>query len=164
MLMAIIAQAQVNIRIPQSGKVPLRGFYNVYLDGDYAKAINPSPIPAWPDSEGWRGFGTGQFGAGQFGFGDVGLRFGCYRFGMGRFGFGALMLRFTTPKIADGAHTLNAVGFDEAGNPASPSGGKAVAITVAGVPRPPGTPTAESYDDATDTLNLAWALSGDDEG
>ncbi len=160
--MGIVAEAQVDIRWPQSEKVGLRGWYNVYLDGNYASAINPSPIPAWPDGEAWRGFGMGAFGAGQFGFGDVGMRFGCYRFGMGRFGFGAMMMSFKAPKIADGAHTFNVVGFDEAGNAASPSGGYPASVTVAGTPKPPGTPTAESYVQGTDTLTLAWPLSGDD--
>jgi len=160
----IVAEAQADIRWPQSGKAPLRGYYDLYADGDYSAAINPAPIPAWPDGEGWRGFGMGQFGAGQFGFGNVGLRFGSYRFGMGQFGFGALMMHFRTPKIADGSHTFNIVGFDEAGNPAAPSGGCQVAVDVAGTPAPPGTPTADSYVKGTDTLTFSFALSKDDTG
>lgn len=161
--MGIVAQGQVEIKWPQSSAVPLRGWYNVYADGDYSAAINNAPIPAWPDGEGWRGFGSGLFGAGRFGFGDRGLLFGQGRFGMGRFGFGALMLSFVTPSLADGTRTFNIVGFDEAGNPSAPSGGKEVSATISGEPDPPGVPTADSYVLGTDTLTISFALSDDDE-
>lgn len=161
--MGIIAQAQVEIRWPQCQSVPLKGHYDVFADGNFNTPLNPAPLAAWPDGEGWRGFGMGMFGAGLFGLGEVALLFGKYRFGMGRFGLGAEMMKFDTPELADGLHTLTVVGFDAAGNPSAPSAGTDVAVTVAGTPAPPGAATADSYDSGTDTLTLSFAISGDDE-
>ncbi len=162
--MRIIAKSRALIRWPAQQTVPLDGGFNIYLDESFASPINPSPIPAWPDevAGGKIGFGLGGFGDGAFGYGDGGFGFGEGPFGMGPFGFGAAWLEYVTGLLADGDHKFDVIGLDAAGNPVTPASGTQTEITLAGSPEPPARPTADSYVQGTDTLNLLWALSADD--
>ncbi len=160
--MTILARARAAVRWPTQRSVPLRGSFNVFLDGDLANAINPAPIAAWPDGEGRIGWGLGDWGVGRWGMGDV-PRWGNGTWGVGTWGFPQRMLQHVTPKLRDATYDFGVVGYDAAGNPAAPGAATEATATLAGTPNEPGAPTADDYDDGTDALTLGWPLSSDDE-
>ncbi len=166
--MSIVADAQVEVRWPQQQAVPLGGWYDIFGDAksgavDYGTPLNPGRIPAWPDDNAKIGAGLGRAGMGVAGYGDGGMGAGLGGAGLGMAGFGAEVISYITGALADGTHTLAVVGFDPAGNKVTPADLE-TEIAVAGVPAPPGVPTATNYDNGSDTLTLNWALSPDDEG
>lgn len=166
--MGIIAQAQVAAGWPEQQEIPADGTVAIYhgLGAgaiDYNTPVNASPIPAWLDREGKFGAGLGPAGEGNAGFGSGGPGAGLGAAGLGEAGFGADLQQFITPEYPDGPHRFAAVGLDAAGNEVTPAEILA-SVTLAGVPDPPGAPTASAYDNGTDTLTLNWSLSKDDEG
>ena len=167
--MGIIAKSRALVRWLQRQSVPLGGWYNVYGDGgagggiDYGSPVNPRPLAAWPDGEGKIGAGLGPAGQGPAGTGLGGVGAGYGAAGLGPAGIGVAAMSLVTPLLSDGDYTFCAVPFDPAGNADTPAS-ETAEVLLAGEPKPPGVPQADSYDDETDTLTLSWALSPDDEG
>lgn len=163
--MSILAQAQARVRWQRQQGVPLGGAYNVYrIAGEQYTRVNPSAIPAWPDGEQKRGYGLGPYGLGQYGYGQAqGCGYGLGPYGLGRYGYGIpSLMEFVTPELDDGTYTFGVIGVDPAGNAAA-TAEQTDQVTLAGVPDPPGIPTADAYDDGTDTLTLSWDLSRHDQ-
>jgi len=167
--MGILAQSQAQLNWPQQQKVPLRAGYNVFHDDksgvmDFSSPINGRPIEAWPEGEGKRGWGLGTWGRGTWGFG-AGMGFGWGRglWGLGRWGFSVALMTYVTVPLTDGTWTFAVVGTDRGGNPTTPASGTEDTVDLAGTPRAPGRPTADSYDTGTDELTVSFALSRDDE-
>ena len=166
--MGIVADAQVELNWAQQQDVPVDGAFNVYSAPagqalGYSNRLNASAIPAWPDGEGKIGWGLGGWGADPWGLGPAGLGFGGGGWGGDCWGIGAEPMSFDTVQLDDGAYQFAVVGLDAPGNQVTPAD-MIVTATVAGTPAPPGVPEPTDYDDGTDTLSLAWALSADDEG
>ena len=165
--MAIIAQASALVRWPAQQQVPLGGYYHAFRnDGaggeiDYDNRINPRPVLAWEGGGGKMGFGLGPFGQDAWGFGDGGVGWGEGCFGLGMFGFDAAMHNLVTPLLDDATWDLAVIAYDDAGN-ADAAGRIEKTIALAGVPGPPGTPVADSWNGGTDTLTLSFARSKHD--
>lgn len=130
---------------------------------DYTTPLTPR-IPAWGEGGQDRvGFGS-LFGSGAFGFDAGGAGFGLGGFGTGLFGFGMPAMETIGPAKLDGLYEFAMVGFDVADN-ADVAGDRLTrTVRLAGEPVPPGTPTADAWDNDTGTLTLGWTLSTDDEG
>jgi len=159
----IKGKSDVTLRWPEQQS--LLGEYRMYGgvgSVSYAARLNPSRIPAWRLASGKIGFGLGRFGYGAFGYGDGGVGFGFGGFGLGAFGFGTPMIEHVLSDLIDGTWHFAVVGVDPAGNEVTPAVVTA-SVALSAAPEPPGIPTADGYDEGTDTLTVSWALSPDDE-
>lgn len=171
--MSIVADSKARIRWPQQQRLNLAGHFDLFAnDGagggvNFANAINPAPIDAWPDGEGKAGWGLGEWGQRAWGFGGGGLGWGSGAWGLGMWGIGTAMMEHLTPLLADSAGApgwiFAVVGFDAAGNPALPSAGTQAEVALAGIPAEPKSIKADSWDDQTKTITFALGLSPDDQ-
>ena len=157
--MGLVASQSVRLTWPQSQAVPGAGFYQIYRDGS-ATPENDSPIAAWPDGHGKRGWGRGGRGKGGWGKSSGGLGWGLGRRGRGGWGTGGACLTMDTDLITDGVHVWHVVAYDGAGN--ASAGNPTAGLAVAGEPDPPSAAAVDSY--AAGVLSVAFTLSGDDEG
>ncbi len=169
--MGIIATSKARIRIPQQQQLAIGSTVDVYKnDGaggavSFSAPISPAPVEAWPNAgEGKIGCGLGPDGSGPDGLGTGGLGDGNGPCGYGPDGFGANFLAYETPELADATWKFAAVPIDSAGNPASPSTGTEIELTLAGTPKKPASVKAASWDDPSETVTLTLGLSPDDEG
>ena len=167
--MAIIAtDARVEVQMPAQPDADADGTIELFAnDGDGGAIDYNTPIAAaidaWPSTA--RGTGAGLGAAGQFaaGLGAVGVGAGEFFAGFGFAGFGIATLAVISKRMADGTYNVAAVAYDAAEN-ASDEPHETDGVAMAGTPKPPGDPTADDYDDGSDTLTLGWLLSADDEG
>jgi hypothetical protein len=157
--MGIVAKQSVRLTWPQSQAVPGAGYYQLYRDGS-ATPENDSPIPAWPDGHGKRGWGRGGRGRGGWGKGAGGFGWGLGGRGRGGWGTGGQRLTMDTEPIADGVHVWRVLAYDGAGNESA--GNPTASLAVAGEPEPPAEAEAAGY--AGGVLSVTFTLSEDDEG
>ena len=159
----LLAQARASLSFPPDHGAVRYLLYGSAAAGEAVDYTNPlTTIAAWPDEVGRGGLGDGPFGSGAFGIGPGGVGMGQGAFGMGRFGYGESVLTWSSNARRDGVYRFAAVGVDAAGNHVATPSSVEVAVTLAGVPQPPGTPRATAYVAGADALTVTWPLSPDD--
>jgi hypothetical protein len=157
--MGIVATQSVRLTWPQGQHVPGLGYYQAYRDGA-ATPDNDSPIAAWPDGHGKRGWGRGTWGSGRWGRSAAGMGWGLGDWGRGGWGIGGRNLRFTADLVPDGVRTWQVLAYDAAGNDSA--GNPTATLAVAGEPAAPRDVQPSAY--AAGVLSVTFTLSEDDEG
>lgn len=126
--------------------------------GDGSATILIREQEFYPGGRRSSGFGLGAFGSGGFGWDGVNAKGFGYNFGLGEFGFDCDMLEHITDALPPGAYPVKATVEDEHGNVSSETTDTVTLDTYA---RPASGLTVESYDQATDALELSWTESPD---
>lgn len=104
------------------------------------------------------GYGLGAYGYGGYGWDGFNAKGYGYNYGLGEYGFDCDMLEHITEALPPGVYPVKIVVEDEHGNVSSETTDTVTLDTYAclalGL-------TVESYDQATDALELSWAESSD---
>jgi len=125
--------------------------------GDASAAILIREQEFYPGGRQASGFGY-NFGYGGFGWDGSNAKGFGYNFGIGEFGFDCDMLEHITDALPPGVYPVKATVTDEYGNVSSETTGTVTLDTYA---RPASALAVESYDKATDALELSWTASPD---
>ncbi len=151
---------EIKIQTPQLMKYAPTDKWKVYRgdagDASATKLIREQGF--YPGGRRSGGFGLGAFGYGGFGWDGYNAKGFGYNFGYGEFGFDCDMLEHITEALPPGTYPVKTVVEDEHGNESTATTDTVTLDTYA---RPASVLAIESYDQATDAMELSWTESPD---